>query len=130
MNIDMLIDGILDSYDRYGGINRSGSENFPNRQNVIFVLQDLHSLVFPGFTTDEDINSSNIRFITGAKVNNIISILTKEIQKALVYELTSKNVSTEKLTDLLVKTTILLRQWTGGMQLECLRSMFSGLESF
>ena len=45
MNIDMLIDGILDSYDRYGGINRSESENFPNRQNVISVLKDLQSLV-------------------------------------------------------------------------------------
>ncbi len=90
MNIDMLIDGILDSYDRYGGINRSEGENFPNRQNVLTVLSDLQSLIFPGFKSAEEIRSHNIRYITGTKVNNIIAILTKEIQKALVYSVSQK----------------------------------------
>ena len=65
MNIDMLIDGILDSYDRYGGINRTGAENFPNRENVIAVLNELQTLVFPGFKNAEDITPTNIRYITG-----------------------------------------------------------------
>lgn len=85
MNIDMLIDGILDSYDRYGGTNRTGSENFPNRENVITVLNELQTLVFPGFKKAEDITPTNIRFVTGQKVNHIITVLTKEIQKALAY---------------------------------------------
>ncbi len=85
MNIDMLIDGILDSYDRYGLINRSTSENFPNRQNVVTVLQDLQSLVFPGFRVAEDLDSANIRYVTGQRVNNIIAKLTREIEKALIY---------------------------------------------
>ncbi len=90
MNIDMLIDGILDSYDRYGGINRSESENFPNRQNVIAVLTDLQSLVFPGFRMAEEVTPYNIRYITGMRVNHIIGVLTKEIQKALVYTVLHK----------------------------------------
>ncbi len=85
MNIDMLIDGILDSYDRFGGINRSEGENFPNRENVIKVLGELQCLIFPGFKTAESIKPENIRYITGQRVNNIIAILTAEIQKALVY---------------------------------------------
>ena len=85
MNIDMLIDGILDSYDRFGGINRNEKENFPNRENVINVLNELQSLIFPGFKIAEDISPSNMRFVTGRKVNNIIASLTSEIQKALVY---------------------------------------------
>ncbi|MGP1458982.1 MAG: serine O-acetyltransferase EpsC [Treponema sp.] len=91
MNIDMLIDGILDSYDRYGGINRSESENFPNRANVISVLKDLQSLVFPGFRVAEEITPRNIRYVTGMRVNHIIAVLTKEIQKALVYTYTRRN---------------------------------------
>ena len=55
MNIDMLIDGILDSYDRFGGINRNEKENFPNRENVINVLNELQSLIFPGFKIAEKI---------------------------------------------------------------------------
>ncbi len=85
MNIDMLIDGILDSYDRYGLINRNHTEDFPNRQNVVSILSDLQSVVFPGFRAAEDIDSVNIRYVIGQKVNNIIANLTREIQKALIY---------------------------------------------
>ena len=97
MNIDMLIDGILDSYDRYGGINRSEAENFPNRQNVITVLQDLQCLIFPGFRVEVDISPTNIRYITGTRVNNIIATLTKEIQKALVYTVSTQNGNTNNI---------------------------------
>ncbi len=99
MNIDMLIDGILDSYDRYGGINRSESENFPNRENVINVLSDFQSLIFPGFKIAEEIRPTDIRYITGRRVNNIISLLTKEIQKALAYTICQNNGDAEKLKD-------------------------------
>ena len=85
MNIDMLIDGILDSYDRYGLINRNHTEDFPNRQNVVSILSDIQSVIFPGFRTAEDIDSVNIRYVIGQKVNNIIAHLTREIQKALIY---------------------------------------------
>ena len=91
MNIDMLIDGILDSYERYGLINRSDSETFPNRQNVVAVLSDLQSLVFPGFRVAENIEPANIRYITGQKVNSIIAHLTPEIQKALIYTKTQSS---------------------------------------
>ena len=94
MNIDMLIDGLLDSYDRYGLINRNHAENFPNRQNVVSILSDIQSVIFPGFRTAEDIDSVNIRYIIGQKVNNIIANLTREIQKALIY--TKAQTCTEK----------------------------------
>ena len=71
MNIDMLIDGILDSYDRYGLINRKNAENFPNRQNVVEVLSDLQSLIFPGFRVAEEIDPSNIRYMTCHCVNKL-----------------------------------------------------------
>lgn len=99
MNIDMLIDGILDSYDRYGGINRSEGENFPNRENVIKVLGELQCLIFPGFKTAEDIQPTNIRYVTGQRVNNIIALLTSEIQKALVYVVSSDANRRESIKD-------------------------------
>lgn len=94
MTIDMLIDGILDSYHRYGLINRSDSDSFPNRQNVVEILGDIQTLVFPGFKKAEEIDPVNIRYVTGQKVNNVIAKLTKEIQKALIYML-SKNEKSE-----------------------------------
>ena len=85
MNIDSLVDGLLQSYDEQGLINRTDSGNFPNRQNVVAVLSDLQSLILPGFKIDENLDPINIRYITGQKVNNIIANLTKEIQKAMIY---------------------------------------------
>ena len=99
MNIDMLVDEILDSYNKFGLINRSNTENFPNRQNVVSVLQDLQSLIFPGFKYAEEVDPTNLRYVTGQKVNNIIAKVTKEIQKSLIYTLTQKNGTAEKIED-------------------------------
>ena len=100
MNMDTLIDRILASYDSYGGINRTESENFPNRENVVRVLHDIQSLIFPGFRVAETINPQNIRFITGTRVNTIIAMLTQEIQKAFVYTLCKEKRSAEQFSDL------------------------------
>lgn len=99
MNTDKLIDGILKSYDDYGLINRNDAENFPNRQNVVSVLSDLQTIIFPGFKSAEDINPTNIRYIIGQKVNNVIASLTKEIQKALIYSFNASNSGPGNITD-------------------------------
>lgn len=93
MEIEGLINNILESYENYGLVNRNNEENFPNRQNVVSTLSDLQSLIFPGFRVAEDIDPVNIRYVTGQRVNNIISKLTKEIQKSLIYTITSANKS-------------------------------------
>ena len=100
MTVDMLIDGILDSYHRFGLINQNDSEAFPNRQNVVEVLNDLQTLIFPGFKKAEDIDPINIRYVTGQKVNNIIAKLTKEIQKALIYTLSNKKNKTAEISNI------------------------------
>ncbi|WP_406033509.1 serine O-acetyltransferase EpsC [Treponema saccharophilum] len=89
MSIDETIDRILVSYEETGDINKNGNRAFPNKENVVEVLHDLQSLIFPGFKKAEDIDADNLRYITGQKVNRIITMLTKEIQKALVYECAS-----------------------------------------
>lgn len=99
MCIDGLVDNILKSYELDGGINREGTENFPNRENVVEVLHELQCLIFPGYRTYEDVNVDNLRYITGQHVNKIICVLTKEIQKALIYEESKKNpISDEQIS--------------------------------
>ncbi len=84
-SIDESINNILQSYERYGGINMHETRIFPNRENVINVVHDIQSLVFPGFRVEENITDQNLRFYTGEKVNRIITVLTEEIKKALVF---------------------------------------------
>ena len=83
--IDTLIEQIVDSYENYGGINFSEAENFPNRQSVVSVLTDLQNLIFPGFNTAENLDRASLKYTTGARVNRIVSTLTAETQKALLY---------------------------------------------
>ncbi len=90
MEFEKLIDNIMDSYKSLGGINRSGAENLPNRANVVAALSDLQALIFPGFKYDEQLDSENLRYVVGKHVNRIISILTPEIQKALLRVLWQK----------------------------------------
>ncbi len=85
MDIDSSVAKILDSYNKYGGINRTGTENFPNRENVVLILHELESLIYPGFKTAELINYDNIRYVTGLRINKVYCMLTKEIQKSLEY---------------------------------------------
>ncbi|MCQ2589799.1 MAG: serine acetyltransferase [Treponema sp.] len=99
MKTDELVQNILNSYEEYGLVNRNDAENFPNRQNVVSVLSDLQSLVFPGFRTAEEITPANLQYITGEKVNNILAKLTKEIQKALIYTLSNSHRDTSLIED-------------------------------
>ncbi|WP_308687102.1 serine O-acetyltransferase EpsC [uncultured Treponema sp.] len=86
MDMHTLVDKILDSYEKLGGINGEGINSFPNRENVVCVINELQSLIFPGYRTAEDIDRQNLRYVTGERVNKIVNILTKEIQKALIYK--------------------------------------------
>jgi len=85
MKTDAMVGKILESYKTYGGINLESSKNFPNRQNVTDTLQEILSLIFPGFRTAEQLDEDNLQYVTGARINKIVLALTKEIKKALIY---------------------------------------------
>lgn len=84
-SIDILIENILDSYEQYGGINAKNDVTFPNRETVVSALSDLQALIFPGFKKAENLDSENLKYATGVRVNRIIAQLTGETQKALLY---------------------------------------------
>ncbi len=108
MTTDEAIDGILKSYEKYGGINLEEAQNFPNRQNVVAVLQDIRGLIFPGFHTAEEIDSQTLRFVTGERVNRIVSVLTREIQKALLHVVQNSEVQTSHCFALAQQTSLAL----------------------
>jgi len=99
MDMHKLVDQLLDSYKDVGGINKADVSIFPNRENVVAVVNDLQSLVFPGYRTAEEINDQNIRYITGQRINRVADVLTKEIQKALIYDkvIHNKNMTEDEI---------------------------------
>ena len=82
MDIQKLTAAILASYSEHGGINPSPAGSFPNREDVVSVLKDILSLIFPGFTTAEAADPKRLAWLTGEKVNRIVPALSAQIEKA------------------------------------------------
>ncbi len=106
--IDNAVDNILESYNKYGGINLGKASVFPNRENVIAVLHDLKCLAFPGFRVAEELDHETLRFITGERVNRIVSMLTREIKKALEYVVQDSSVQDRHCLKLAEQASIAL----------------------
>lgn len=88
MNIDTAVDAILDTYKTYGGLTYHETENFPNKQEVVSILEDVRCLLFPGFARS-NADAASIRYVTGERVHRVIPLLTREIQKAMKYVFTT-----------------------------------------
>ncbi|ULQ59292.1 serine O-acetyltransferase [Brucepastera parasyntrophica] len=84
-NIDERVKRILDSYEQFGGVNLTDSQNFPNREAVVSALLDIENLIFPGYREDLILNSDSIESLTGERLNRIVRVLTGEVVKAIKY---------------------------------------------
>jgi serine O-acetyltransferase len=85
INLDDRIERILASYDTVGGINLTDTQNFPNRESVVGVLNDIEKVIFPGFREDTSLDRENLRFVTGERLHRIVRNLTGEVLKAIKY---------------------------------------------
>ncbi|MBO4404316.1 MAG: serine acetyltransferase [Treponema sp.] len=106
--IDEAVEKILESYKKYGGINLDEARIFPNRQNVIDVVHDIQGLIFPGYRTAEELDNLTLRFVTGEKVNRIVSMLTREIKKALMFMIQDGGNESRQCISLAEKTALAL----------------------
>jgi serine O-acetyltransferase len=84
-NLDDRIARILESYEADGGINLTDAQNFPNRQSVVAALNDIESVIFPGFREDITLDRETLRFVTGERLHRIVRNLTNEVLKAIKY---------------------------------------------
>ncbi len=107
-SIDTLLTEILDSYEKVGGINLDGVNQFPNREAVIRLLKDLQALVFPGFLTAETLDSANLRHLTGERIHRIVASLTQETKKALLYVCDASCVNANTCLHLAQNTSLAL----------------------
>ena len=85
INLNSIIDNILNSYNTDGGTNLQEKYIYPNRENVVSVLKDIQAVIFPGFHQAQNIDKNNLKYVIGEKLSRIANVLTKEIEKALLY---------------------------------------------
>jgi serine O-acetyltransferase len=84
-SLDRVVDGILDSYRDIGGINHLEGPNLPSQQSVARIVEDLESLVFPGFRAEQNLDLAGLRWAIGAKVSAVFRALSAEVERSLRY---------------------------------------------
>jgi serine O-acetyltransferase len=84
-NLERAVDGILESYRDLGGINHLEGPNLPSQQSVARIVEDLESLVFPGFRAEENLDLAGLRWTIGAKVASVFRALSTEVERSLRY---------------------------------------------
>ncbi|MEM1587009.1 MAG: serine O-acetyltransferase EpsC [Candidatus Bathyarchaeia archaeon] len=80
-----LIEKIVESYEKHGGINQSGDMELPSKQAIIEILEDLLSIIFPGYFGNTKVNNANIRYFVGSVLSSVYSRLVDEVEKSLRY---------------------------------------------
>ena len=81
-----IASAIIKSYEQLGGINHISGPNLPSRLGVIAILDNLESLIFPGFQAEEKLDDDLIAYTIGAKTRRLVRELTVEIARSLEYE--------------------------------------------
>ncbi len=78
-----VVEGILDSYREHGNINHLDGSNLPARSEVSELLDDLISVVFPGYFNGEQLDGLTARYFVGARCARILRRMEQVTGRAL-----------------------------------------------
>lgn len=84
-SLPQLVDQIMINYEKFGGMDHLEGKDLPSKKVVIEVLEDLLTILFPGYLGDSDITKANIKYHLGTKLTSVYTRLTNEVEKSLKY---------------------------------------------
>lgn len=80
-----LVDEVMANYQTFGGMDHLEGRDLPSKKVVIEVLEDLFTVLFPGYLGKTEITKANIRHHLGTTLTSIHTSLTNEVEKSLKY---------------------------------------------
>ncbi len=80
-----LVDEIMANYQAFGGMDHLEGRDLPSKKVVIEVLEDLFTILFPGYLGKEEITKANIKYHLGITLTSVYTRLTDEVEKSLKY---------------------------------------------
>jgi serine O-acetyltransferase len=80
-----LVDDVMENYRTFGGMDHLEGRDLPSKKVVIEILEDLFTVLFPGYLGKADITKANIKYFLGATLTFIYDRLTEEVKKSLKY---------------------------------------------
>jgi serine O-acetyltransferase len=80
-----IVEKISENYETYGGMNHLDGKDLPSRKIVVEILEDILSVLFPGYLGKEKVTKSNIKDYLSKILSSIYERLVKEVDKSLKY---------------------------------------------
>ncbi|HEY0134651.1 MAG TPA: serine O-acetyltransferase EpsC [Nannocystis sp.] len=93
-----VVEGILDSYREHGNINHLDGSNLPARSEVSELLDDLISVVFPGYFNGEQLDELTSRYFVGARCARILRRMEQVMARALAVDCARREAGTSDAT--------------------------------
>jgi serine O-acetyltransferase len=84
-SVPKLVDEIMNSYRKFGGMDHLEGRDLPSKMVVIEVLEDLFTVLFPGYLGDSEITKANIKYQLGTTLTSVYTRLTDEVERSLKY---------------------------------------------
>lgn len=85
IKLPQLVEKISENYEVYGGINHLDGKDLPSKKVVIEILEDLFTVLFPGYLGKEKITKTNIQDYLNKTLKSIYIRLVTEVDKSLKY---------------------------------------------
>ena len=93
-----LVDDIMVNYQTFGGMDHLEGRDLPSKKTVIEVLEDLFTILFPGYLGKAEITKANIKYHLGSTLTSVYTRLTDEVQKKpKIYLQKSQRVPTGRM---------------------------------
>lgn len=77
------IPGLLDSYEKVGGLNHRDSHNMPSKRAVGHICEDLLRIIFPGFHDEDAVAQPLLAHLTSERFNSVAVRLEDQVRKAV-----------------------------------------------
>lgn len=77
------IDDIIASYAEHGNINHLDGDNLPSRSEVSDLLEDLVSIVFPGYFVSEQVDALTCRYFVGERCARVLRGIERMSARAM-----------------------------------------------
>ena len=78
-----VVQDILASYDRVGGMNNTDAHNLPSKRAVGGICEDLLQILFPGFHDEEAIHKKSLPVLTRHRVSSVMERLEEQVRQSM-----------------------------------------------
>lgn len=78
-----VVEDILASYDRVGGMNNTDAHNLPSKRAIGGICEDLLQILFPGFHDEEAIHKRSLPVLTRHRVSSVMRRLEEQVRQSM-----------------------------------------------